>query len=330
MTTTMLDFDPDILHPDDPDRVQPDHDESLSPWLVPEEDESTTLWTPPTNIEVSQLKPRSLMDATATAAPDVKFMREIRQGMVGKDVVAHKRALSRARPDLYPWPTKDGFTPLAGSLFLDAVVKYKKAHRLGTARVLGGVAHESLERQHRKGHPTEWAFDALAIQLAKEYWDEHHISPETRVRNAIVSAGFFWYSHRFNIAYSQYRPFQLGKPPFVPSRWDCSAFTTNCHYAGGAPNPNGRPWDHLGYTGTLMSRGTKVGSVTYLKPGDMIFYGFASASAAFPAGSPTHVALYVGKINNQHMVLSMGSYPMKYVVYSYRHDVNHFRTYTVA
>lgn len=326
---TTIEFDPDVLEPDDPEQVQPDHDESLAPWLVPEPDES--IWFPPrSEITLPILKPRTLAGASG-AAPDVKFMREIRQGMIGKDVLAHKRALSRARPDLYPWPGKGkGFTPLAGDLFMDAIVKYKKAHRLGTARVLGGVCHESLERQHRKGHSTEWAFDALAIQLAKEYWDEHHISPETRVRNAIVQAGFFWYAHRAAIAYSQYRPFQQGKPPWVPYHWDCSAFTTNCHYAGGAPNPNGRPWDHLGYTGTLMSRGVRVGSVNNLKPGDMIFYGFARQSDAFPAGSPTHVALYVGVVNGSHMVLSMGSYPMKYIAYNYRHDVNHYRTYRVV
>ena len=57
------------------------------------------------------------------AAPNVIFPREIKQGMSGLDVVAHKRAISRARPDLYEWAE---FTPLAGDYFMDAVVAWKK------------------------------------------------------------------------------------------------------------------------------------------------------------------------------------------------------------
>jgi len=84
----------DKLEPDEGE-LQPDHDESLAPWLAPEEDVSQSFLLPHV-LPMLALKPRE-----ASGAPDVRFSREIHQGMHGKDVIAHKRALSRARPDLY-------------------------------------------------------------------------------------------------------------------------------------------------------------------------------------------------------------------------------------
>jgi hypothetical protein len=324
--STALRSDPDILIPDTVIGV--DHNESDCPWLVPDPDHSV-IWPVQQKIVVPEITlGQKFLGLKESGAPNVRFSREIRQGFMGKDITGHKRALSRARPDLYEWGQ---FTNYAGPFFLDAIIKYKQQHGLGSARVLGGVMHESLERQRRKGYADEWAFDGLAIELCQEYWDESHTTPDQRVRGAIVQAGMYWYAHRFSIAYSQYRPFELGRPAWIPTRWDCSAFVTNCHYAGGAPNPNMRPWDHLGYTGTLMLGGERVQSVSNLLPGDLIFYGASPGSVSgFPAGSPTHVALYAGRIGGTHMVLSMGSYPMKYAAYNYRHDINHFRHYKVT
>lgn len=260
---------------------------------------------------------------------DVLFSRDIIRGIQGIDVIAHKRAISRARPDLYPWAD---FSEYAGPVFMNAVVRWKKSKGLGSTEILGSRAHEVLERTHAHNKPTEWAFDEYAIKLAQEYWAAHHLTKEQTIRRAIIAAAGFWYSHRWNIAYSQYRPMQLGKPPWVPYHGDCSAFATMCHYAGGAPDPNGRGYDHLGYTGTLMDRGERVSNVTSLDPGDLIFYGYSSGNnpGPFPKGSPTHVAVYAGYHDGAHMVYSLGSYPMRYTVYSYRHDVNHFRHYKVA
>jgi len=258
-----------------------------------------------------------------TTHPEVKFPRDIIEGIHGKDVIAHKRALSRARPDIYPWHV---FSPYAGEYFLNAIVRWKKSRGLGKTRKLGLHAHDVLERTHAKNHPTEWAFDSRAIKLAKDYWDAVTKTPDELVRDRIVAAGFFWYAHRWNIAYSQYRPMPLGRPPFVPFRIDCSGFTTICYYAGGAPDPNGRGYDHLGYTGTLMDHGSRVNHISDLLPGDMVFYGYSYPRPGFNRGDPTHVALYVG----DGKVLSMGSYPMKYYPYNYRRDVNHFRHYRVT
>ena len=255
-------------------------------------------------------------------APNVRWSRDIVVGCTGKDVLAHKRAISRAAPLRYPWHE---FTPYAGVTFIRAVQAWKKSKNMNSLPRLGRSAHEVLERTHEKDSQ-EWAFDAVAIKLAAEYYDATHTKPEAAVRQAIVAAGFFWYEHRGSIAYSQYRPFQVGKPPWVPNRWDCSAFVTNCHYAGGAPDPNGRGYDHQGYTGTLIDHGAAVPSVDQLDPGDLIFYGHSRPAPGFPGGSPTHVALYVGN----GKVLSHGHYPMSYYAWNYRKDVNQFRHYKVA
>lgn len=256
-------------------------------------------------------------------APNVRFARDITQGRSGPDVIAHKRAISRARPDFYPW---HNFSPYAGEFFMEAVVRWKKSRGLGRVAKIGQIAHEVLERTHAKHKPDEWAFDPYAVKIANDYYDKITKTPEERVRERIVAAAAYWYSKRWNISYSQYRPFSLGHVPWYPSRWDCSGFVTACHYAGGAIDPNGRGYDHLGYTGTLLNRGERVASASRLKPGDLIFYGFTyRSSPAFPYGSPTHVALYAGN----GMVYSMGSYPMKFTNYNYRRDLNQFRHYRV-
>jgi hypothetical protein len=261
------------------------------------------------------------------APPDVEFARDIRQGTRGKDVVAHKRALSRARPDLYRWAQ---FNDLAAGDFLDAVVAWKQSVGLDPTRVVGRRAHETLEQTRAKNKPDEWAFDSLAVRLAREYWTQVTTTPEQRVRDAIVEAALFWYGQRDRIAYVQSRPFEFGTPPWVPSKWDCSAFVTACYKAGGAPDPNGRNYDGNGYTGTLMSQGSRVGSIVELKPGDLIFYGSTTtASPAFKVGDPTHVALFVGMQKGVPSVVSNGSHPMGLYRFDYR-GINHLRHYQVV
>jgi hypothetical protein len=261
------------------------------------------------------------------AAPNVVFCRPLLLGSKGGDVRAHKRAISHALPAAYPWRE---FTPYFGEWLEKAVKEFQREHGIQATGKIGRATHEALERTHAKNKPDKWAFDATAITLAKNFCHDYTTTPEERVRRAIVSAGFFWYAHRASIAYSQARPFQLGKPPWVPSRWDCSGFVTACHYAGGAPDPNGRGYDHLGYTGTLMSQGHMVGNINDLDPGDLCFYGSTThGSGAFPVGSPTHVALYAGIIGGVPCVLSDGSYPMRLLPYSYR-PINHLRHYEVV
>lgn len=273
----------------------------------------------------------SFAGARAAGSPNVPFSRTMREGMHGDDVKAVKRAISRWDPNVYAWHE---FNDYAGPFLIKAFVEFKTRNfsQIGNkTEAFGERPWNLLETKHAEGKPGEWAFDARAIQLARDFYNDFTTTPEERTRNAMVAAGFFWYAHKWGISYSQMRPMAMGKPPYVPPRWDCSGFVTNCFYAGGAPDPNGRGYDGQGYTGTLMGRGTVVGSITDLSPGDLIFYGYSSGNGpAFQRGDPTHVAMYVGYRDGAHMTLTLGSYPMKYVNYRYRHDINHFRHYKVA
>jgi len=259
----------------------------------------------------------------SSTPPDVKFPRALTPGVIGKDVVAHKRAISRWNPDVYPW---QDFSNVAGPFFMKAVIVFKKQHGLGTTKQLGMKAHNALERTHAKNKPNEWAFDARSIELAQEYYDAVTISPEEKIRGQTKYSGFFWYNNRMAIRYSQYRPMEVLKPPRVPLHWDCSGFVTNCWYGGGGPDPNGRGYDGQGYTGTLIAHGHRV-DMSAMKVGDLVFYGYTPYSyPGFNKGDPTHVAIYVGN----GMILSLGHYPMIYAKYTYRSDLNHFRHYDVG
>lgn len=251
-------------------------------------------------------------------APNVPFARKMRPGDSGRDVIAHKRAISRAFPELYPWP-KRGFSLLYGDIFSNAVKGSCLVMGITPRRTIDLEYHEHLERRHKRRDETEWAFDQYAIKLAKDYFDAYN---KRTLRQQIVEAGFFWYKHRLTIKYDQFRPYQKCKPPQVPTMWDCSGFVTNCYYGGGASDPNGRDFDGAGYTGTLLSHGKKI-SVIQLKPGDLILYGYSRGKPGFPVGSPTHVSLFVG----EGRVLSLGSYPMGYYEYTYRSDLNCCVTY---
>lgn len=259
-------------------------------------------------------------------APRVRHCRDLRQGMRGEDVIGYKRAISRAMPDSYKWAK---FTDLYGPAFADAVKEFQKKNKLKADGVIGQRTHDALVQTHRAEHPKEWAFDNVAVVDIRNYCAQHDQTPEDKVRAGIVNAAWYYYTHRWEIAYSQHRPFPLVKVPRVPNATDCSGFATLCHFNGGAKNPNGRPYDGQGYTGTLMSRGVRVPSIGQLKPGDLIFYGFTTnPSPAFRYGDPTHVAVYIGLHNGVFAVISNGAHPMGLYPYNYT-GVNHFRHYQV-
>lgn len=264
------------------------------------------------------------MERLATSIP---HCRNIHIGSAGADVIAYKRAVARA--GFYPWYKK--WDKHYGRRFSHSVQNFQRAHKLKADGIIGLATHHALVASHRQHHPKERVFDAYSVELLVQFCKDFR-NPNKRIREKILSAARFWYAHRYSIYYSQFRPFELGKPPFVPHRWDCSAFTTACHFAGGAKNPNivgghRLPWtEGQGYTGSLIGSGTRVGSVSRLQAGDMIFYGYTTRSSpAFPYGSPTHVALYDGDGG----VYSMGHYPMGHYTYNYR-GVNAFVHYNVV
>lgn len=253
-----------------------------------------------------------------TTPPDVPFCRSLRRGMTGQDVAAHKRALNRAFPDLYP-KFKHGYSDFYGPVFANAVAKAQTRMNYTHTGEIDKITHEKLERRKKAGSEVEYAFDDYAVWLCERYCEKHQ---PLSVREKIVKAGFYWYAHRGRISYSMSRPYELCKPLDVPDKIDCSGFFTICHYAGGAKDPNNLGYNGQGYTGTLLANGAKC-RFSDLKPGDAIFYGFSRGRPGFPVGSPTHVALYVGNGN----VLSMGSYPIKYLEYDYRSDINCYVKY---
>lgn len=286
----------------------------------------------------SVIKPNELVRymASASVAPNVKWTRAILPGMTGWDVRGHKRAWSRAFPDLYPWPTDgNGFTDFFGPIFKEAVIKGQKRMGILATGKIGSKTHEALERRHRKG-TQEWAFDAQAIQLCADYYYEHSKTPEQRIREAIIAAWEFWCSLNSSEEYEQYRPVHYVKPPQYLRKQDCSVFYTAGCYAGGARDPNGFDFNGYGYTGTLQAN-TASCSIYDLVIADPVFYGFSAYKPGFNSGDPTHVAGYGGiqyspeRGRSVRVVYTMGSDrdPRKRPL-DYRHDVNEYAKLRVA
>lgn len=263
----------------------------------------------------------------ATTHPNAPLARPIILGTKGKDVIAVKRALSRA--GYIEWGS---FTNVAGKFFTQSVHNFQKEVGLPKAGY-GQKTHNALLAQRKKGSKTEWAWDTYSILLEHEEWVTLHITPEDRIRANIIQAARNLYAHRLAIGYSQDRPYaEYVMGGAIPSRLDCSGFTSTCYHAAGAKNPNYQigigtlPWDGEGYTGTELAAGIRT-TRDKLKPGDMVMYGFTvRTSPAFPYGSPTHVALWVG----DGTVYSMGAYPMGHYYYNYRSDINCYVTFDVT
>jgi cell wall-associated NlpC family hydrolase len=260
--------------------------------------------------------------------PKVGLARPIRHGTKGADVVAVKRALSRA--GFMRW---GGFTQMWGPGAEDACKAFQKAHKLQQTGNYGPKTHAALVNVHKRGDNKQFAWDDLSVRMMAQFLDELE-HPDRKIRKAIVAAAFYWNSKREQIDYHMKRAFPVVEPPDVPPWSDCSGFVTICHHAGGAINPNvmsGRrmPWDGNGYTGTLLAGGRKVMTAAELQPGDAVFYGSttaAQANGAFPVGSPRHVALYVGN----GAVLTHGNPGgPEHKPVAYRNDLNCFVTYDV-
>jgi cell wall-associated NlpC family hydrolase len=228
---------------------------------------------------------------------DVPHCRDVKLGTRGVDVVAYKRALSRA--GFMKWGP---FTNFFGPFAEQATKAFQHAHGIMASGVIAAKTHHALEQAKKKGS-SEPAFDSLARHLLGDFCAQHTAPTDAKARAAAVAAAYFWKMRAAQIGYSQARPFPVDAPPQVPANIDCSGFVTICYFAGRAKDPNGRGYDGFGYTGTLLSQGTKIPQSS-LKAGDLVFYGSTmNPTPGFPRGSPTHVAIYVG----QGMVISMGS-----------------------
>ena len=263
----------------------------------------------------------------AMAAPSTPLARDIYLGTKGLDVVAVKRALSRA--GYMQWGT---FTQTWGDFAKLACHNFQKDHNLRPAGY-GPRTHDKLLNTRAKGKPGEWAYDNLSIEYMHTEYVTLRITPEQRIRALGIQMCRYLYEHSVHIGYSQGRPSwlgHLGDPP--PDGLDCSGLANVAHYAGGARNPNIEagirlPWNGEGYTGTLIAGGTKT-TKDKLKPLDLVFYGFTTKpSPAFSYGAPTHVAVWEG--DQAESVFSMGHYPMGHYHYNYGMYINCFVTYNV-
>jgi hypothetical protein len=111
----------------------------------------------------------------------------------------------------------------------------------------------------------------------------------TGVRLSVVDAAEGALS--FTSGYSQARPCPRTLADCATTATDCSGFATLCYKQAGAPDPNGLGYTGLGWTGTMMARGKKVGQA---QPGDLHFWT-----------NPAHVAIDIG--NNE--IIGWGSPP---------------------
>jgi hypothetical protein len=78
------------------------------------------------------------------------------------------------------------------------------------------------------------------------------------------------------IVYSQQRPIDgIDEPRRLPLAVDCSGFVTLCYSwteEPRAPDPNGRNYDGIGYTGTILENCCQI-SLTDARPGDLVLFG---------------------------------------------------------
>ena len=98
---------------------------------------------------------------------------------------------------------------------------------------------------------------------------------KARTVRAEMVAQAMWATRREPLVhYEQSRPMPLSqfKRHVLPLRTDCSGFCTCIAYAAGAPDPNGRKFDGLGYTGTMLSACEHIAR-SEVKVGDYVVYG---------------------------------------------------------
>lgn len=113
-------------------------------------------------------------------------------------------------------------------------------------------------------------------------------SPE--IRRKIVAYCQWGVANEPRIHYKQSRPIPLAKRRLLPLETDCSGFSTCAYLDAGAPDPNGRAFSGLGYTGDQMNHGRLI-PLHAAKAGDLVFFG----------PEPGHhvvILLEAGNVNN--------------------------------
>ena len=246
--------------------------------------------------ETSYLPPPAPVVLTLTIptvrAIAVPFVGPLEPGMNNNAVKAMARALAHA--GYLPWAPF-----VLGSYFgwrkRKALIKFKQDHGLSGSPIYGDKAHHALAP----------FYDQYAIHYLLQG------SLDDRQREKFISMLYYLYNMRYNLPYTQRRPYDRRKPPTIGE--DCSSAGEWAAEWSDMPSLSGlaRGW---GNTYSQLDRFKKLGrvrgSILQAKPGDPRYYG-----------APSHVAYWLGVDSWGTMrVISNGSHPMKILKYDYRSD----------
>lgn len=238
-------------------------------------------------------------------------MRSLRAGDRGPDVQAMQLALHKALGKA----SRNRRNGAYGSLTVIDVERFKRTFTLRgevDGHYAGSLVWGHLERfLGRQERALIAKAKALEAARAREGRDE-------RIRAGVVAEAFYLLAHRLEFHYVQVRPMAANlREPAARTRTDCSAAVTLEWKGGGGPDPNGRGFDGLGYTGTLWGRGDLVRTPA---PADLAFYGDMGPEQGHV---PSHVALVIGGGD----VISFGHSPPSRYPLRYRGDYRGTRRY---
>lgn len=248
--------------------------------------------------------------AVPRAAKYAPFLRTLKRGMRGYDVLVVKRCLSYAGE--MKWEGFD-FTRLYGPYTAKGVRQFQRKKGLKVDGVVGPATWKKLV-------PYMQAYELKLVQKQKAAMKPKQ-KPNDKLRGEIVSNAWFGYFNRAQIYYTQSPLRMYGvkhriRPPRIPTWEDCSSFATWTYWAAGVTrDPNGLGYNGYGYTGTLANNGWRTSSP---RPGDLAFYG------EYPFN---HVTIVVGYRNGVLMCVSHGSSIGPLYLPVYYRPVTQFRSY---
>jgi hypothetical protein len=119
------------------------------------------------------------------------------------------------------------------------------------------------------------------LALPKDYQEREHaragvpyvVFEQQALRAKIATIAHWGVANTGQIHYQQRRPIDgINHPYQLPLYTDCSGFVTLCYHWAGAPDPNGRGYDGLGFTGTLLQHMKSI-MKSQVKIGDVVVYG---------------------------------------------------------
>jgi putative peptidoglycan binding protein len=212
--------------------------------------------------------PRLIAGVPETAPPPratrvVVFPRTVKQGMKGYDVLAIKRAISRA--GFRKWGY--AYTPSFGAVLTKQLKSFQRKNKLTADGVYGPKTHVAMKK---------W-YDGYGARLMLREQKVLAQQKQNDPRKLVVIGATWGYNHRWLIHYTQGPSRMYGVRnhvhiPGIPYYEDCSSFATWCYYQAGLPDPNGLGYNGQGYTGTLGNHGRWT---SVAKPGDLCLYGWA-------------------------------------------------------